>query len=143
MDQVREDGRLVRKALMVALVLGVVLSPFFYHLVSFLLIPIIIPLVALFAFVYFTSLTDFEKKKMIILNIILAIVVIGVYELYLFISLKQDHQDIHLNVAVWLTQIFAVNLLFILYQSIRSLSRWKKAKQLEEMEQSRSQEGVI
>lgn len=140
MEQVREDGKLVRRALMIGLVIAIALSPFFYHLVNFLLIPIIIMLIALFAFVFFTGLTDFEKRKMIILNIVFAVVVIGIYELYLWVTLsKGSHQDIHVNIAVWLVQIIAVNFLFVLYHSVKSLGRWRKARQLEEMEKPRSQ----
>lgn len=137
MDEVRQDGRVVRKALMVAMVLGVALSPFFYHLVPFLLVPILIPIVIIFLFVFFTGLTDFEQKRMVILNIILPVFVIGIYELYLYFAISSGtHSDIHLSITVWLVQILAANLLLILYFSIKSL---RKRKKLEEEAQIQDQ----
>lgn len=130
MEQIRESGRLVRKALMVALVLGVVLSPFFYHLVSFLLLPILIPLGIIFIFVYFTGLTDFERKKMIILNIVLSVAIIVVYEGYLiFVVSSSGHSDIHLNITIWIVQIFVVNFLLIFYQSVQALRKLRETTQ--------------
>jgi len=127
MESAEERGRFVRKALMVALILAIVISPFFYHLVSFLLYPIIIPLIVIFAFVYFTGLTNFERKRMIKLNIALAILIIALYEGYLyFVVTAGSHSDIHLNVAVWLVQILAVNFLLILYYSFKSLKKGRK-----------------
>ena len=132
MDEVRENGKFVRKALMVALVLVVVISPFFYHLISLLFLPIFIPMGMIFVFVYFTGLTDFERRKMIILNIVFSIAVIALYEGYLiFIVAGAEHGDIHLNITIWLVQILAVNLLLVLYHSVKSLKKLKKVKELE------------
>lgn len=133
MDEIRRERGFVRKALIVALVLSIVLSPFFYHLMSFVLVPIVIITALIFSFVFFTGLTDFERKKMIILNIVFSVVVILLYEGYLFyIVTSGTHNDIHLNMTIWLVQVLAVNFLFILYQSIKSL---KKRRELENDEQ--------
>lgn len=130
MDEIRKDGSFVRKALMVALVLTMVISPFFYHLVSFLLLPVVIPFLIIFAFVYFTGLTDFEQRRMVILNIVFAVVVIVIYELYVFLVLTSpgSHADTHLTATIWLAQIIAFNFFVILYRAAKALRRRKELR---------------
>jgi hypothetical protein len=131
MDDIRKSEAFVRRALMIALVLGVVISPFFYHLISFLFLPVLIPIGIIFVFVYFTGLTDFERRKMIILNIIFSISVIALYEGYLiFIVAGAEHVDIHLNVTIWFVQILAVNLLLVFVPEHKEPQKIKKRKRI-------------
>jgi len=128
MEGIRREGHLVRTMFIIAFALSIVLLPFFYHLMSFLMLPILIPVLFLFAFVFFTGLTNFERRRMIYANIVLAILVIGTYEVYFFTTLSEhSHTDIHLNITVWLVQVLVFNLLFILYHSLKAL---KKSREL-------------
>ena len=122
MEETRRESRFVHRALILALVLSISLSPFFYHLVPFLLLPILIPMATIGIFVFFTGLTNFERKRMVILNIVLPIVIILLYEGYVYTAIKSGtHSDIHLNIIIWAVQVLVVNLLFILYHSLKIL----------------------
>lgn len=124
MEEMHRVGDLVRKGFIVAFVLSLVLSPFFYHLVPFLLLPILVPAIIIFIMVFFTGLTDFERRRMIQLNIAVAILVIVLYEAYIFGIVRSGvHVDIHMNVAVWLVQLMVVNLMFVLYHSFKGLKK--------------------
>ena len=112
-------GDTVRKLFLVGAVVILVATPLFAHLFSF---SAFLPLFVVILFGIIAGLVSPAQKIVSVLETVisgLAVVGFGIYAVLL--QLKPDHRDIHQIILFVLTIVLAINFLFVLYYSVKTL----------------------